>query len=92
MRIKMNVHPGHLNFLMKTHNGLNAKKAIDNRILLEAKYLLTNSSGIYQRDRGPIGFFGCELFLLFFGRWLRCRRVVYREEVVQRQFGRIDAK
>jgi AraC family transcriptional regulator, transcriptional activator of pobA len=79
---KMNVHPGHLNFLMKTHSGLNAKKAIDNRILLEAKYLLTNSSGSIKEIADQLGFSDVNYFSSFFRKMAQVSPRAYREEVV----------
>jgi AraC-like DNA-binding protein len=78
---KMNVHPGHLNFLMKTHSGLNAKKAIDNRILLEAKYLLKNSSASIKEIADRLGFSDVNYFSSFFRKLNQVSPRQYREEV-----------
>jgi AraC family transcriptional activator of pobA len=63
---KLNVHPNHLNFLLKKHNGLNAKQYINNKIISESKYLLSNSSFIIKEIANHMGFEDPNNFSTFF--------------------------
>jgi len=62
----LNVHPNHLNFLLKKHNGLNAKQYINNKIISESKYLLSNSSFIIKEIANHMGFDDPNNFSTFF--------------------------
>lgn len=62
----LNVHPNHLNFLLKKHNGLNAKQYINNKIISEAKYLLSNSCFIIKEIANHMGFEDPNNFSTFF--------------------------
>lgn len=62
----LNLHPNHLNFLLKKHNGLNAKQIINNRIITESKYLLSNSSFIIKEVASHLGFDDPNNFSTFF--------------------------
>jgi AraC family transcriptional activator of pobA len=62
----LNVHPGHLNHLTKLHTGLNAKKMIGNRILLEAKCLLATSDYSIKEIAHTLGFSDVNYFSSFF--------------------------
>ncbi len=77
----LNVHPGHLNFLMKNNNGLNVKRAIDNRILLEAKFLLTTSSYSIKEIAHRLGFPDVNYFSSFFRKMDQMSPRQYRAEV-----------
>jgi AraC-like DNA-binding protein len=84
----LNVHPGHLNFLMKNHNGLNAKKAIDNRISLEAKLLLTSSSYSIKEIAHRLGFPDVNYFSSFFRKMDKMSPRQYRASAFSLPDGR----
>ncbi|KAI9433783.1 helix-turn-helix domain-containing protein [Russula earlei] len=77
----LGVHQGHLNVIMKTHSGLTAKKAIDNRILLEAKYLLANTNNSIKEIADQLGFADANYFSSFFKNSTKQSPKQYREEV-----------
>ena len=60
------VHPYHLNFLSKKLTGLSAKEAINNRIMLEAKYLLTSTTLTIKEIAYRLGFDDPDYFYVFF--------------------------
>ena len=62
----LNVHPGHLSFLMKRHNGISAKKTIDNRIFMEAQSLLATTSYSVKEIAYKLGFSDANYFSIFF--------------------------
>lgn len=64
----LHIHPNHLNFLSKKHTGLSAKETISNRVLLEAKYLLTSSNLSIKEIASRLGFEHAESFHTFFKR------------------------
>ena len=74
----LHIHRGHLNFLMKTHNGLSAKKAIDNRILLEAKYLLANTNDSVKETAHALGFEDVNYFSSFIRKMIGLSPQQYR--------------
>ena len=78
----LHVHPTHFNFLMKCHVGLSAKKAIDNRILLEAKYLLTSSSYSVKEIANLLGFEDTNYFSVFFHKTSRFSPSEYRAKAI----------
>jgi AraC family transcriptional activator of pobA len=72
------IHPNHLNFLLKKHIGLNAKESIDNRIILESKYLLSNSDFIIKEIAHRLGFDDPNNFSTFFQKHTGCSPGSYR--------------
>lgn len=62
----LNVHPNHLNFLLKTHIGMNAKQHINKKILSESKYLLSTSNFIIKEIANRVGFDDPNNFSTFF--------------------------
>lgn len=79
---ELNVHPVHLNFLMKKHTGLSAKKAIDSKIILEAKYLLIHSSDSIKEIANKLSFSDVNYFSSFFRKQVRMSPREYRASVV----------
>ena len=79
---ELNVHPVHLNFLMKKHTGLTAKKAIDSKIILEAKYLLIHSSDSIKEIANRLNFSDVNYFSSFFRKQVRMSPREYRAGVV----------
>ncbi|MFC0515527.1 helix-turn-helix domain-containing protein [Mucilaginibacter angelicae] len=75
----LNVHPNHLNFLLKKHNGLNAKQYINNKIISECKYLLSNSSFIIKEIANHMGFDDPNNFSTFFQKCTGQTPLSYRE-------------
>lgn len=77
----LSIHPGHLNFLMKKHNGLNAKKTIDNRLLMEAQSLLATSAYSVKEIADRLGFSDANYFSSFFTRMAKMSPTAYRAKV-----------
>jgi AraC family transcriptional activator of pobA len=77
----LNVHPGHLNYLMKKHNGLNAKQTIDNRIVMEAQSLLSATSYSVKEIADQIGFSDANHFSSFFTRMTKIPPTAYRAKL-----------
>jgi AraC family transcriptional activator of pobA len=75
----LNVHPNHLNFLLKKHNGLNAKQYINNKIISESKYLLSNSGFIIKEIANHMGFDDPNNFSTFFQKYTGQAPLNYRE-------------
>jgi len=76
----LNIHPHHLNFLSKKLTGLSAKATISNRILLEAKYLLSSSTLTVKEIAYKLGFENPEYFYVFFRKEEHMTPTKYREE------------
>ncbi len=62
------MHPNHLNALVKKHTGLSAKESIQNRILLETKYLLHTTKLPIKQISHQMGFSDPNYFTTFFKR------------------------
>ncbi|MFC0512944.1 helix-turn-helix domain-containing protein [Mucilaginibacter angelicae] len=75
----LNVHPNHLNFLLKKHNGLNAKQYINNKVISESKYLLSNSGLIIKEIANHMGFEDPNNFSTFFQKCTGQAPLNYRE-------------
>ena len=80
----LNIHPGHLNRLVKQHNGLNAKKTIDARLLMEAQSLLVTTSYSIKEIADRLGFTNSNYFTSFFTRMAGMTPTSYREKVMAR--------
>jgi AraC family transcriptional activator of pobA len=65
---KLALHPNHLNALIKKHTGLSAKESIQNRILLEIKYLLHSTKLPINQISDQLGFTDPNYFATFFKR------------------------
>lgn len=76
----LKVHPYHLNFLSKKLTGLSAKEAINNRIMQEAKYLLTSSALTTKEIAYRLGFDDPDYFYVFFRRKAHKTPSEYRGE------------
>ena len=75
---KLFIHPNYLNSLVKTHTGLTAKDSIQNRILLEAKYLLHATGLSIKEISNHIGFDDPNYFSVFFKRFESLSPITYR--------------
>ncbi len=65
---QLNVHPNHLNSLIKKHTGFTAKESIQNRLLLETKYLLHSTNLSIKEISHQVGFNDPNYFTVFFRR------------------------
>jgi AraC family transcriptional activator of pobA len=74
----LNVHPNHLNFILKKHSGLNAKETINNRIILESKFLLSYTSFIIKEIAHRLGFDDPNYFSTFFQKCTGTTPLLYR--------------
>lgn len=77
----LNIHPGHLNHLVKKHNGLNAKRTIDARLLMEAQSLLATTSYSVKEIADRLGFPNPNYFTSFFTRMANVSPTSYRGTV-----------
>ena len=77
----LNVHPGHLNFLIKEHNGMSAKKTIDNRIFMEAQSLLATTSYSVKEIADRLGFSNANYFSSFFRNLSKMPPKIYRAKL-----------
>ncbi len=75
---RLNVHPNHLNFLVKKYNNSSAKQMIDQKIIQEAKYLLSSSPLTIKEIAHRLGFENSGYFSLFFRRGVGHSPVEYR--------------
>jgi len=78
----LNVHPNHLNLLIKKHTGLTAKESIQNRLLLETKYLLHSTRLSIKEISNQVGFNDPNYFAVFFRRFENMSPVNYRSSFV----------
>ncbi len=62
------MHPNYLNSLIKKHTGITAKESIQNKLLLEAKYLLHSTNLTIKEISGQVGFNDPNYFTSFFTR------------------------
>jgi len=65
---QLNIHPNYLNSLIKKHTGLTAKESIQNRLLLETKYLLHSTNLSIKEISNQVGFNDPNYFTSFFTR------------------------
>jgi AraC family transcriptional regulator, transcriptional activator of pobA len=63
---QLNIHPNYLNALVKKHTGITAKESIQNRLLLETKYLLHSTDLSIKEISGRVGFTDPNYFTSFF--------------------------
>jgi AraC-like DNA-binding protein len=67
----LNIHPNHLNALVKKYSGLTAKETIDDYIVMEAKVLLFSSSLTIKEIAYELGFNSPDQFSSFFKKRLK---------------------
>ena len=67
----LNIHPNHLNALVKKYTGLTAKETIDDYIVTEAKFLLHSSSLTIKEIAYELGFTNPDQFSTFFKKRLQ---------------------
>ena len=76
------LHPNHLNAIIKKHTGLSAKESIQNKILLETKYLLHSTKLPIKEISSQMGFNDPNYFTTFFKRSENLSPVNYRSAFV----------
>ena len=79
---ELNVHPNHLNLMIKKHTGLTAKESITNRLLLETKYLLHSTTLSIKEISNQVGFNDPNYFTVFFKRFEKMSPATYRSSVM----------
>ena len=79
---ELNVHPNHLNLLIKKHTGLTAKESIQSRLLLETKYLLHSTNLSIKEISSQVGFNDPNYFTVFFKRLENMSPANYRSSFV----------
>jgi AraC family transcriptional regulator, transcriptional activator of pobA len=78
----LHIHPNHLNFLSKKLTDLTAKETITNRILSEAKYLLTSTSFSVKEIAYKLGFEHPDYFHSFFRKGVQATPAEYRNKFI----------
>ena len=79
---QLTVHPNYLNSLIKKQTGLTAKEAIQNRLLLEVKYLLHSTNLSIKEISNQVGFNDPNYFISFFTRFENMPPGNYRSSFV----------
>lgn len=74
----LNIHPGHLNHLVKKHIGVTAKSTIENRLLLKAQSLLATTAYSIKEIADRLGFSNANYFSAFFVRIAKMSPTAYR--------------
>jgi len=75
---QLKIHPNYLNSLAKKHTGFTAKESIQNRLLLETKYLLHSTNLSIKEISSHVGFTDPNYFTVFFKRFENISPVTYR--------------
>ncbi len=76
------IHPNHLNFVIKKHTGFSVKKNIQNRVILEAKYLLSVTNLSVKEISFELGFNDQNYFSCSFKRSEKISALEYRKTIV----------
>lgn len=79
---KLNVHPNHLNSLVKKFTGSTAKEAIMGRIILETKYLLHSTNLSIKEISNQLGFEDPNYFSVFFKKSEKMSPVNYKASFI----------
>jgi len=79
---QLNVHPNYLNALIKKHTGLTAKESIQNRLLIETKYLLHSTTLSIKEIANQVGFNDPNYFAVFFRRFEKMTPGNYRSSFI----------
>jgi len=66
---KLAMHPNSLNALIKKHTGITAKESIQNRVLIETKYLLHSTNLSIKEISNQVGFNDPNYFTSFFTKF-----------------------
>ncbi|MFL5808456.1 MAG: AraC family transcriptional regulator, partial [Flavisolibacter sp.] len=76
------IHPNYLNAVIKKHSGMTAKDSIQNRLLLEAKYLLHSTRMSIKEISNELGFDDPNYFGVFFKRVEGHSPIAYRAPIL----------
>lgn len=79
---QLHIHPNYLNALIKSHTGLTAKESIQNRVLLETKYLLHTTDLSIKEISNEMGFDDPTYFNVFFKRFENISPAAYRASFI----------
>ncbi len=79
---KLIIHPNYLNSLIKKHTGVTAKESIQNRLLLETKYLLHSTNLSIKEISNQVGFNDPNYFTSFFTRFEKMSPGSYRSSFI----------
>lgn len=79
---KLSVHPNYLNALVKKQTGFSAKEIIQQRIILESKFLLHTTALSIKEIAGQVGFSDPDYFTSFFRRLEQTSPLAYRVSVI----------
>ena len=79
---QLNVHPNHLNAVIKKHTGITAKESIQNRLLMESKHLLHSTNLSIKEISHQVGFKDPNYFAVFFKRLENTSPANYRSSFV----------
>ncbi|MBV8251390.1 MAG: AraC family transcriptional regulator [Chitinophaga sp.] len=79
---ELHIHPNHLNFLVNKYNGKRAKEMIDDKIMQEAKYLLSSTKLSVKELASQLGFENSGYFSSFFRRNAGISPQEYRESIL----------
>jgi AraC family transcriptional activator of pobA len=79
---ELNVHPNHLNSLVKKYVGVTAKDSIQSRIILETKYLLHSTDLSIKEISNQLGFDDPNYFTVFFKNSEKMSPISYRASFV----------
>jgi AraC family transcriptional activator of pobA len=79
---RLNMHPNYLNSLVKKYTGLTAKDSIQNRIILETKYLLHSTNLSIKEISYKLGFEDPNYFTVFFKKAEKLSPLHYRSSFI----------
>lgn len=79
---KLNVHPNHLNSLVKKYTNITAKESIQNRIIVETKYLLHSTTLSVKEISHQLGFEDPNYFAVFFKKAEKVSPIKYRASFI----------
>lgn len=79
---KLNVHPNYLNAMVKKITGITAKESIQNRLLMETKYLLHSTNLSIKEISSQLGFHDPNYFGVFFKKSENISPVNYRASFI----------
>jgi len=79
---QLHIHPNYLNALIKSQTGFTAKESIQNRILLETKYLLHTTDLSIKEISNEMGFGDPTYFNVFFKRSENISPAAYRASII----------
>jgi len=79
---QLSVHPNYLNAVIKKHTGLTTKETIQNRLMLETKYLLHSTNLSIKEISNQLGFHDPNYFTSFFKQFEHISPANYRLSIL----------